>query len=197
MLIKRIAALIFVAGDQGISLNEIANILDKSPTVTRQQIEFLQEKVSQSDWIPVELKEYNQLYRWVTQEAYAEDIVKWARNPINQKLSRAQVETLAIIAYRQPITRMSIDQIRGVSSQNMIQRLIQRNLVEIVGEVESPGRPHLYGVSDYFMDYFGLKSLDDLPPLRDLALNAELAESNLFSLKHWTPEQEQSLFEEE
>lgn len=197
MLIKKIAALIFVAGDQGISLAEIATTLDRSQAVVRQQIQLLRERLVDIEFCPVELSEFNQRFRWITKEEVAEDIVNWARNPLNQRLSRAQVETLSIIAYRQPITRMDIDQIRGVSSQNMIQRLMQRDLIEIVGEVEGPGRPHLYGVTAYFMDYFALNSLEDLPPLRDLDLNLEVAENNLFSFKHWAPDQEESLFEEE
>ena len=109
----------------------------------------------------------------------------YAHSPFTQKLSRAAVETLAIVAYRQPITRMGIDEIRGVSSITMLQKLLARDLIREVGRLEAPGRPVLYGVTDYFMDYFGLKSLEDLPNIEPLNLNDEVTSDELFNTKQW------------
>lgn len=78
------------------------------------------------------------------------------------------METLSIIAYKQPVTKVEIEEIRGVNSDYSIQRLLEKDLIKIMGKAHSPGRPILYGVSDSFMDYFGLNSLADLPKLKDI-----------------------------
>ena len=83
------------------------------------------------------------------------------------KLTRAQIETLAIAAYRQPITRPEIDEIRGVDSGATLKILLERDLVRIIGKKDEPGRPHLYGTTTHFLEFFGLKSLRDLPTLRE------------------------------
>jgi segregation and condensation protein B len=83
------------------------------------------------------------------------------------KLTRAQIETLAILAYRQPITRPEIDEIRGVDSGPVLKLLLERDLVRILGKKDEPGRPLLYGTTSYFLEFFGLKSVKDLPTLRE------------------------------
>jgi hypothetical protein len=83
------------------------------------------------------------------------------------KLSRAQVETLAIIAYRQPVTRPEIDDVRGVDSGPVLKVLLERDLVRILGKRDEPGRPLIYGTTNVFLEFFGLKSLKDLPTLRE------------------------------
>jgi segregation and condensation protein B len=83
------------------------------------------------------------------------------------RLTRAQVETLAIVAYRQPITRPEVDEIRGVDSGATLKLLLERDLVRILGKKDEPGRPLLYGTSGQFLEFFGLKSLKDLPTLRE------------------------------
>lgn len=86
-----------------------------------------------------------------------------------QKLTRPSLETLAIVAYRQPITRMDAERIRGVDSGGVLKTLLERNLLRIVGRSDAPGRPVLYGTTTEFLEFFGLKDLNDLPPLRDIA----------------------------
>jgi segregation and condensation protein B len=83
------------------------------------------------------------------------------------KLTRAQVETLAIVAYRQPVTRPEIDEVRGVDSGSALKVLLERNLVRMIGRKEEPGRPLLYGTTTYFLEFFGMRSLRDLPVLRE------------------------------
>ena len=94
------------------------------------------------------------------------------------RLSQAALETLAIVAYRQPVTRPQVDAIRGVSSDGVLRSLLSKGLIEEVGRSEGPGRPILYGTTDFFLQAFGLPSLDALPPLAEDALPAE-AESRL------------------
>ena len=92
----------------------------------------------------------------------------WEERP--PRYSRAMFETLALIAYRQPITRGEIEEIRGVSvSSNIVRTLLEREWVRIVGHRDVPGRPEMFGTTKFFLDYFGLKKLDDLPPLADLS----------------------------
>lgn len=86
------------------------------------------------------------------------------------RLGRAALETLAVIAYRQPITRAELESIRGVDSSGTLQTLLERRLVRAVGRRDMPGRPHLYGTTTTFLDVFGLKALDELPPLEELDL---------------------------
>lgn len=92
----------------------------------------------------------------------------WEDRP--PRYSRAMFETLALVAYRQPITRGEIEEIRGVSvSSNIVRTLLEREWVRIVGHRDVPGRPEMFGTTKFFLDYFGLKKLDDLPPLADLS----------------------------
>jgi segregation and condensation protein B len=95
------------------------------------------------------------------------------------RLSRAQVETLAIVAYRQPITRPEIDEVRGVDTGSALKILLERDLVRTIGRREEPGRPLLYGTSRFFLEFFGLRSLRDLPMLREYT---ELSEESQASL---------------
>jgi segregation and condensation protein B len=84
-----------------------------------------------------------------------------------KKLSQAAIETLAIIAYRQPITKLEIEQIRGVNCDYTVQKLLEKELISLAGKADTVGKPILYQTSDLFMDYFGLKNIADLPQLKD------------------------------
>jgi segregation and condensation protein B len=90
-----------------------------------------------------------------------------------RRLSKVALETLAIIAYRQPVSRVEIEQIRGVNADYAIDKLLEKELIEIVGRSPGPGKPLLYSVSPKFMDYFGLKSMEDLPQLKEFQVASE------------------------
>lgn len=107
-------------------------------------------------------------YQFATKSEYASWIKKLRKDIQSSKLSQPALEILAIIAYRQPITRIEIDQIRGVNSEGTIKSLIDRRMIKIVGKKDVPGRPFLYGTTDDFLKYFGLISLQDLPPIKDI-----------------------------
>lgn len=183
--LQRILGIIFVAGDEGVTFAQLQDCLQLDETDLINDIHELSELLKKSEVSPVELQLVNDRYRYATKKCLNDDITQFAQQPLKQKLSRAAIETLAIIAYRQPITRLGIDEIRGVSSQNMIQKLTGRNLIQSVGHVDAPGRPLLYAVTDYFMDYFNLSSLDQLPDIEPLALNTELVTDTLFNEKLW------------
>ncbi len=110
-----------------------------------------------------ELTEIAGGYQFLTKPAYHNTVGTFLRQTTRKRLSRAALETLSIIAYRQPITKSDMEKIRGVSCDYSVQKLLEKELVEITGRDEGPGRPLLYGTSAKFMDYFGLKSLEDLP----------------------------------
>lgn len=122
----------------------------------------------------VRLQRHREAFQLVSAPEAAAAIETFLGLDLTAKLSRAALETLAIIAYRQPITRPQIEAIRGVSSDGVIRSLLHRGLIEEVGRLEQPGRPVLFGTTFEFLRYFGLTSLDDLPPLEE-QLVAEMA----------------------
>lgn len=119
-------------------------------------------------------------YQLATKKEYAGIIKKYAVSPLSTNLSQAALETLAIIAYKQPLTRMEIDEIRGVQTSGALQKLLLRGLIEDKGRVNGPGRAILYGTTNYFMDYFGLKNIKELPAIDELEQDQEEVESDLF-----------------
>lgn len=184
-LIQQLYALLFVAGGEGVTLQVLQDTLDLPIDQVEAGLESLAHKLSLDTENPLEVTQYGEAYVLVTKQEMEPLLEHFAQSPLQQKLSRPAIETLAIIAYRQPITRMSVDEIRGVSSAAMIQKLQLRDLVKEVGRVDGPGRPVLYGVTEYFLNYFGLSSLKDLPPIESLALNSQTVTEDLFDMKRW------------
>ena len=117
----------------------------------------------------------------MTKEEHSKYYKKLVDEDISDSLSNSALEILAIVAYNQPITRVTIDEIRGVSCAHIVRKLVMKNLIKEVGRSELPGRPLLYGVTDQFLDYFGLKSLDDLPEIK---VETESGEKELFDSKY-------------
>lgn len=165
--VKRvIEALLFTSNDpiSLIKLREItASICPLRPRQLRRIIEELrQEYISQQR--AFKLEEIAQGYVLRTHEEYASYIDLFYRQKRGEKLSYASTEVLAIVAYRQPITRPQIDAIRGVDSSGTVTQLLERNLIEPVGRLEAPGRPTLYGTTKEFLKHYGLKDLKELVP---------------------------------
>lgn len=106
-------------------------------------------------------------YQFLTKPAYQSSIAILLKQQSQKRLSTAQLETLSIIAYKQPVTKTEVEQIRGVSCDYSIQKLLEKELVTIKGKSESIGRPILYGTSEKFMEYFGINALTDLPQIKD------------------------------
>ena len=104
-------------------------------------------------------------YQLVTKKEYSPYLKKLVESPNNTALSQAALETLAIIAYKQPITRIEIEEIRGVKTDRPLQTLTAKALIKEVGRAEGPGRAYLYGTTKEFLDYFGLRNIKELPPL--------------------------------
>lgn len=107
-------------------------------------------------------------YQMVTNPECAESVKKFKSTQLSTKLSMPALETLAIIAYKQPIIRAEVEQLRGVNSDSAIRTLLEKRLIKVIGRKEAPGRPFLYGTTREFLEYFGLKDLTELPTLKDL-----------------------------
>ncbi len=165
--ISVLEGLLFVAGDDGISLEEASYILELERSAVRQLLDELKKRLEDEN-SGLELLLTASHYKLVTKSSLKSYIEKYAVSPYSSQLSQASLETLAIIAYKQPVTRVDIESIRGVQSSGSIQKLLLRDLIEEAGRLETPGRPKLYKTTAYFMDYFGLESLDALPDASDL-----------------------------
>lgn len=107
-------------------------------------------------------------YQFLTKAAYHETVSMFLRQRSARRLSTAAMETLAIIAYKQPVTKSEMEQIRGVSCDYTINKLLEKDLINMLGRDEGPGKPILYGLSETFMDYFGINSVDELPKPKDI-----------------------------
>lgn len=170
-LLQQIEALIFVS-EQAISLKEIKNTLEEifeqniENEAILQLIETLKVKYNHEDFA-FSIVEISAGYQFMTKKKYHETVGIFLKQKTKKRLSRSALETLSIVAYKQPVTKIEVEQIRGVNSDYSMQKLLEKELVTIVGRSEKPGRPLLYTTSPKFMDYFGIKSLKDLPKVKD------------------------------
>jgi segregation and condensation protein B len=155
-------ALVF-ASDRPIRVSELSRLASAPLKQVRELIAELQETYLERGIVLVEVAN-GWIFRTHAQFA---PFVRQVTGERPVRLTRAQVESLAIVAYRQPITRPEIDDIRGVDSGATLKLLLERDLVRILGKKDEPGRPILYGTTSQFLEFFGLKSLNDLPPLRE------------------------------
>lgn len=159
----RVEALLFVA-DEPVSAARLARSLGASASAVEKALESLQENLQSRG---IRLVRHRGLWHLATAPECGEDVARFLGLAGETRLSPAALETLAIIAYRQPITRPQIDAVRGVSSDGVIRSLLAKGLIEEVGRADTPGRPILYATTDLFLRSFGLVSLSDLPPLTD------------------------------
>lgn len=156
--------LLFLVGDDGLTVEQASKSMDISTKKAEQLFDALQ-KDYVDDSRGFEIERYGSRYRFLS-KAFVHEVAKklFSIDKIS-KLSNAALETLAIIAYKQPITRVEIEEIRGVGADVMIRKLEARGLIKEEGRSDAPGRPFLYSVTDEFMDAFKLLSLDELPDL--------------------------------
>ena len=176
--LAEIEALLFVAGEDGLRVRQLAELLSIPPTGVIQSLEKLAEKYRKDEDSSLALLETSNAYKIVTKQDFADLLREYSRAPINQSLSRAALETLSIIAYKQPITRIEVDEIRGVNSSGAISKLQIFDLIRENGKKEVLGRPNLYVTTDYFLDYMGINSIEEVPVVEETELITE--ESQLF-----------------
>ncbi len=177
MDIKEIIEATLFAADRPLSITQLQNIFGDMERPERPElVSALTAIANDYQERPIQLQEVASGYRFQIRE----ELSPWVSKLFEErppKFSRALLETLAIIAYQQPLTRGDIEQIRGVSvSTNIIRTLLDREWVRVVGHKEVPGRPAVYATTRQFLDYFNLKSLDELPPLPSISEVEDVAE---------------------
>ena len=161
-----VEGLLFIVGDEGLTLPQCAAVLDISESEAQRGLEDLQRMYAE-DQRGIEVVDYGGVFKFVSKASIHPYAQKLFANAKNTALSQSALETLAIIAYKQPITRVEIEEIRGVGCDMMLRKLQARGLIREAGRSEAPGRPILFEVTEEFMDSFKLVSLNELPELPD------------------------------
>jgi segregation and condensation protein B len=154
--------LLFVSGEEGLNVHTMAEVVEMDPEVVQDVLKDLQQDFVR-DGRGLRIAEVAGGYRFTTVTEHAPFFEKLAYSPSRSSLSQASLETLSIIAYRQPITRIEIEEIRGVKAERPLHTLVAKDLIEEVGRADALGRPILYGTTKSFLDYFGLSNLSQLP----------------------------------
>ena len=180
VLMSKIEALLFVVGDEGLSVKQLCSLLEMDPMEIEAGLSELASQYRENEMSGIMLKQLAGTYQLTTKPSMSDTIKKLIENPTSQVLSAASLEVLAIVAYKGPITRAQIEDLRGVKCERPIATLVSRALIQEAGRVEGTGRAILYETTKEFLNYFGLESLKDLPPLPDQVEQEEDAETDLF-----------------
>lgn len=159
-----IEAILFTMGES-VELEKISSAIDLDQKQTKKIIEELQKEYEDSDDIGMAIIELDGSYQMCTKPRMYEYLIKIAKQPKKRVLSDVLLETLSIIAYKQPVTKAEIEKIRGVSSDHAVNKLVEYNLVKELGRLDAPGRPLLFGTTEEFLRSFGVQSVDELPVL--------------------------------
>lgn len=173
--------LLFLVGDEGINIEHISSMLE----ITKEEAENLLKELKndyESEERGITIKKFGGVYKLTTKREYKKYYTKLAELSAMKNLSQSALETLAIIAYNEPITRAEIDELRGVGSAQMIRNLAARDFIKEVGRSEKIGRPILYGTTPQFLDYFGLDSKESLPKIEEI--KEEDKEVDLYKSKY-------------
>ncbi|MEH7181388.1 SMC-Scp complex subunit ScpB [Neobacillus vireti] len=160
-------SLLFAAGDEGLTLKHVAEVLEIEERKASEIIEELIQAYEKNTDRGLMVVELAGTYQLATKKENAAYLKRLVDSPNTSALSQAALETLAIIAYKQPITRTEIEEIRGVKTERPLHTLMSKALIKEVGRAEGTGRAYLYGTTKEFLDYFGLKNIEELPALPD------------------------------
>lgn len=156
--------ILFIVGDEGTTIDEIKRILDINEEEVKSLLMELK-KDYESDDRGLRISYLGNAFKLTTKEEHKEYYEKLVTNSRTTNLSTAALEVLAVIAYNEPITRLQIDEIRGVNSVQIVRKLLAFGLIKVCGKQDSIGKPNLYKTTNEFLDYFGLSSKDDLPDI--------------------------------
>ena len=167
--------LLFVVGEEGLSLEQIEDVLEIGEDEAKELLKTLKEEYDE-DGRGVRIDFLGNRFKLTTKKEHREYYQKLIENPETNTLSQAALETLAIIAYNEPITRIEVDDIRGVGSAQMVRKLVAKGFIKEVGRSDAPGRPILYKTTSEFLDYFGLPTIEDLPSMADFITPKEKVE---------------------
>ncbi|MGE7689484.1 SMC-Scp complex subunit ScpB [Lysinibacillus sp. NPDC097214] len=183
MLQSRIESLLFVVGDDGLTIKQLSQLLSEPEELVVETMEVLKTTYEEDLARGITVKEIAGVYQLITKPELADTIQRLVENPTAQSLSQASLEVLAIVAYKQPITRVTIEDLRGVKCERPIQTLASRGLIKEVGRSEGTGRAILYGTTKEFLNYFGLNSIEEMPSLPEDELVEAEQETDLFMTK--------------
>ena len=179
--------LLFVVGEDGLTLEQIEDVLEIDEEKSKELLMELK-KDYEEDTRGLRIDFLGNRFKLTTKFEHREYYQKLIENPDTNVLSQSALETLAIIAYNEPITRVEIDKLRGVGSVQMIRKLVAKGFIKEVGRSDLPGRPILYETTSDFLDYFGLATIEDLPDMRDFLEENEKEEedneSDLYTSKY-------------
>ncbi len=168
--LKNILEVLFFISDKPVTIEKLKEIFSDEKDITEDKIKEVIADISREySTRPIELREIANGYQFATRPQYSTWVKKLFKDRTTLRLSSSAIETLSIIAYKQPVTRAEIEEIRGVETISVLETLLERKLIKIVGRKETVGRPLLYGTTDEFLRYFGLKNLSELPPLDEFA----------------------------
>ena len=156
--------LLFVVGEEGLTISQIVDVLDIEEDKAKELVLNLKSEYENENR-GLRIDFLGNRFKITTKFEHKEYYQKLLENPDTNTLSQAALETLAIIAYNEPITRVAVDEIRGVSSSQMIRKLVAKGFIKENGRSNLPGRPILYETTNEFLDYFGLSSIDSLPDM--------------------------------
>ncbi len=162
-LVGVLEGLLFVMGDEGVTLTDICNTLNIDEVKAKELLTELKKEYEKEER-GIRISYLGDAFKLTTKKEHKEYYQKLIKER-NEILSQAQLEVLAIIAYNEPITRIEIDEIRGISSTYVIKKLLSKDLIKVVGKSDLPGKPNLYKTTKTFLDCFGLASINDLPEL--------------------------------
>lgn len=177
-----VEGILFVVGNEGIEKDRLIDILNITEVELDNTIKALKEEYTK-ETRGINIEFLANRYKLVTKKEHKEYYEKLVEVEKNDELSQAALETLAVIAYNSPVTRSYVDEVRGVDSVYQIRKLMYRNLIKEVGRSELPGRPILYSVTDEFLDYLGLSSINQLPVLEEVEIPEETV-TELYNSKY-------------
>ena len=177
--LKKIFESIIFASDTPVTVKELCDVF---PEIERKDIRAALKSLER-EWIDINrsfsLENVADGYQFRTKPAFSEHIVEFNKEIKKFKLSRAALEVLAIIAYKQPVTKVEVEKIRGVDCSGVVNVLLEKRFLEIKGRKDVPGKPFIYGTTDTFLETFSLKSLKDLPTLKEIEkINEDLEQSS-------------------
>ena len=176
--------LLFVVGDDGLTLKQICEIMELSLEDGRNLILDLKNTYDDENR-GIRINILGDRFKLSTKKEHREYYKKLVETPENNTLSQAALETLAIVAYNEPLTRIEVDEIRGVNSREMLRKLVAKGLVKEEGRSDLPGRPILYATTNEFLDYFGLATIEDLPKMEEfIEENNEVSDTDLYHSKY-------------
>ena len=179
--------LLFVVGEDGLTLEQIEDVLEINEDDSKELLMELK-KDYEDENRGLRIDFLGNRFKLTTKFEHREYYQKLIENPDTNVLSQSALETLAIIAYNEPITRVEIDKLRGVGSVQMVRKLVAKGFIKEVGRSDLPGRPILYETTSDFLDYFGLATIEDLPDMRDFLEENETveedSESDLYTSKY-------------